>query len=140
MSVLIDTGAFFALANDSDRHAATARKYFRENLEPQEFVTTDAVLFESWTLIRNKLGWDASRRFLTGVKTSAIKILFIESADLEIASRIMDDYADQQLSLVDASSFAVMERHGIAAAFTFDKDFLLYRFGPKKQRSFRCVP
>lgn len=140
MSILIDTGAFYALADNSDRNAPAARAYFRKQFETEEFVTTNAILLESWTLIRNKLGWSAARRFLDGFERSGMPLLYLEPADMVLAGKILDDYEDQELSLVDASSFSLMERHGITHAFTFDKDFLLYRYGLKKQRSFTCRP
>ena len=140
MTLLIDTGAFYALADQSDRNARAARDFFRGRLGADEFVTTSAVLLEAWTLLRNKLGWAAADRYLDGLRKSEVAILFIEPADLEAAGRIMADYADQELSLVDALSFALMERHGIADAFAFDKDFLVYRYGPRKQRAFTCWP
>lgn len=140
MTFLIDTGAFYALADDSDRNAAAAREFFRKRLDSDDFVTTSAILLESWTLIRNKLHWQAADRFLAGVKKSAIGLLYMESADLEVARKILDAYADQELSLTDAVSFSLMERHGISDAFTFDKDFLLYRFGAGNRRSFSCWP
>ena len=140
MTVLIDTGAFYALADDSDRYAARARDFFRKHLEAGSFATTSAIVSESWTLIRNKLGYPAAQRFLDGVRTSGMDLLYVESSDLEAAARILGHYADQELSLVDAFSFSLMERHGIVDAFTFDKDFLLYRFGPRNQRAFTCWP
>lgn len=140
MTCLIDTGAFYALADDSDRHAAPARAFFRAHLEDDGFVTTSAIVLESWTLIRNKLGWPAARTFLENLKRAGIAMLYLESADLDAAGKILDQYADQELSLTDAASFALMERHGITHAFTFDKDFLLYRYGPRGQRSFTCRP
>ncbi|MDE2291044.1 MAG: PIN domain-containing protein [Elusimicrobia bacterium] len=140
MTVFIDTGAFYALADDSDRNAGPARTYFRARLGQSDFVTSDAVLFESWTLIRNKLGWGAAARFLDGLRRSEVGLLFCSPQDLEAAARILDDYSDQELSLTDGLSFALMERHGVAHAFTFDKDFLLYRFGPGKRRSFTRWP
>jgi hypothetical protein len=33
-----------------------------------------------------------------------------------------------------------MERLGIADAFAFDAHFLVYRFGPGRQRALRCFP
>ena len=140
MNFLIDTGAFYALADDSDRNATAAREFYRKHLETDEFVTTDAVVLESWTLIRNKLQWPAARRFLESLKRAGIPLLYIEPADIEVAGKILDAYVDQELSLVDAASFSLMERHGIVHAFTFDKDFLLYRYGPRNQRSFTCWP
>lgn len=140
MNVLIDTGAFYALADGSDRNAPAAKAFFRRHLETDGFVTTNAILLESWTLIRNKLGWAAAHRFLEGCKRAGMALLYVEPADMEVAAKILDDYADQELSLVDASSFSVMQRHGITHAFTFDKDFLLYRYGPGNRRCFTCGP
>lgn len=140
MNILVDTGAFYALADDSDRNAGAARAFFRKHLETDAFVTTSAVLLESWTLIRNKLGWAAARRFLEGFKRAGMTLLYVEPADMEVAGRILDEYADQELSLVDATSFSLMARHGITHAFTFDKDFLVYRFGPGNRRSFTRGP
>jgi predicted nucleic acid-binding protein len=39
----------------------------------------------------------------------------------------MDKYADQALSLVDATSFALMEHSGITRALSFDYHFRIYR-------------
>lgn len=140
MIVLIDTGAFYALADDSDRNAAVARGFFRKHLETERFVTSSAILLETWTLLRGRLRWQAAYRFLESLRGSSISVLHIQPEDLEAAWRILGDYADQELSLTDATSFALMERHGIGHAFSFDKDFLLYRYGPRKQRSFVRLP
>ncbi|MCU0727124.1 MAG: hypothetical protein MUE73_15285 [Planctomycetes bacterium] len=43
-------------------------------------------------------------------------------------------------SLVDCTSFAVMERHGIEEAFALDDHFRLYRYGPGRRRSFGVLP
>jgi predicted nucleic acid-binding protein len=47
---------------------------------------------------------------------------------------------DQTFSLVDCTSFAVMERHGIEEAFTLDRHFRLYRYGPGHRKSFGVLP
>ena len=39
------------------------------------------------------------------------------------ALEIIERYQDKEFSLTDATSFAVMERLGIEAAFAFDADF-----------------
>lgn len=140
MAILVDTGAFYALADDTDRNAQAARAFFRARVEAGVFVTTSGVLMETWTLLRNRLGWAAAQRFLENLKLSGMPVYFVEPADLDLARKIMDLYADQELSLVDATSFSLMERHGVADAFTFDKDFLVYRYGPGNRRSFSCWP
>jgi predicted nucleic acid-binding protein len=50
-------------------------------------------------------------------------------ADTEsMAEDILEKYADQDLSLVDAVSFVVMRERGETQAFTFDRHFLTMGF------------
>ena len=45
-------------------------------------------------------------------------------------------FADQDFSLADRTSWAVMQRLGIHDAISLDQDFRVYRFGPGRQRRF----
>jgi len=40
---------------------------------------------------------------------------------------------------VDRTSFAVMERLGVHRAASFDDDFAVYRFGPRRSKAFEVV-
>ena len=64
----------------------------------------------------------------------------INAQDLNQAREIIDRFPDQDFSLVDASSFSVMEREGIKTVFTFDSHFHVYRFGNDKRHYFDVVP
>ncbi len=64
----------------------------------------------------------------------------VSVADLNRAWLILNEYADQEFSLVDAVSFAVMERLGIPTAFSFDAHFRVFRYGPKKELTLTVVP
>jgi hypothetical protein len=48
-------------------------------------------------------------------------------------------FRDRTFSLVDRTSFAVMERLGIAQAASFDNDFAVYRYGRNRGRAFGIV-
>ena len=60
-------------------------------------------------------------------------------ADLEAAWVIGERFPDQNFSIVDRASFAVMERMGIVAAASFDADFAVYRYGRGRSKAFAIV-
>jgi len=67
-------------------------------------------------------------------------VITMEPVDLEAAWRILQGFPDQLFSIVDGATFAVMERLGIGEAFAFDAHFLIYRYGPNRQRAFTRIP
>jgi predicted nucleic acid-binding protein len=46
---------------------------------------------------------------------------------------------EQSFSLVDRTSFAMMERLGISKIIAFDDDFVIYRFGPDRRQAFEVL-
>jgi predicted nucleic acid-binding protein len=138
--VFVDTGAWYAIADASDRHHADARRFYLEHAPSRRLITTDLVLAETWTLLSAHLGRTAAVTFWDTLRSTRTPILAIEGVDLEAAWRIVQGFPDQDFSFTDCTSFAVMERLGIDEAFAFDAHFLVYRFGPRRQRAFRRVP
>ena len=63
----------------------------------------------------------------------------ITSADIEVAWRIAQGWRDQDFSIVDCTSFAVMQRLGIRRAASYDSDFGVFRFGPGRRLAFDVV-
>ncbi len=140
MSILVDTGAWYAVADGSDRHHDTARRFYAEHAGRTPLVTTDLILAETWTLLTSHLGRQAGLTFWETLRETRTPILTAEQTDLEAAWRIVQAYPDQSFSLVDSTTFAIMERFGISEAFSFDSHFLIYRFGPSHQRAFHRLP
>ena len=60
-------------------------------------------------------------------------------ADLEAAWEIGLGWRDQDFSIVDRTSFAVMRRLGIEEVASLDEHFAVFRFGPKRRQSFHVV-
>lgn len=58
------------------------------------------------------------------------------AADLETAWAIGQAFLDQSFSIVDRTSFAVMERLGLTRVASFDEDFAVYRYGRNRDRAF----
>ena len=140
MSVLVDTGAWYALADTSDRHHEAARRFYTEQAGRTPFVTTDLIVAETWALLSAHLGRAAALSFWATVREARIPILALEPADLEAAWHIAQAFPDQAFSFTDCTTFALMERQGLTEAFAFDTHFLVYRFGPGRQRAFRRLP
>jgi len=63
----------------------------------------------------------------------------ISKADLQVAWYIGRDFPDQDFSLADRTSFAAMERLGLTRAASFDRDFAVYRYGPRRSRAFEVI-
>lgn len=104
----------------------------------EALLTTDHVLVETWLLLRSRLGFDAAERYWRDAR-SRVTIEPVGLADLEAAWSIGERFLDQDFSMVDRTSFAVMERLGISRAAAFDHHYAVYRFGSKRDRAFELV-
>ncbi|HWH43319.1 MAG TPA: PIN domain-containing protein [Thermoleophilaceae bacterium] len=136
MSLFVDSSAFYAAADDADAGAERARRALAAG---ESLVTTDHVLVESWTLLRWRLGRAEAERFWQGIRGGAARVEPVGLADLDVAWEIGLVFADQDFSLVDRTSFAVMQRLGVVRVATLDDDFAVFRFGPRRERAFHIV-
>lgn len=103
------------------------------------FVDTSVWYVETWTLLRHRIHRGAADRFWAGLRAGVARVEIVGAADLQAAWTIAQNYADQDFSLVDRTSFAVMERLGVHRAASFDDDFAVYRFGPRRSRAFEIL-
>ena len=136
MTLFVDSSAFYAAADvaDSSHRRATTVLGSGEGL-----ITSDHVLIESWLLIRHRLGRTAAERFWAAIRGGAAALEPVGAADLEVAWSIGQAFPDQDFSIVDRTSFAVMERLGVLRAASFDADFAVYRFGLRRERAFEIL-
>lgn len=105
----------------------------------ESLVTTDHVLVETWLLLHHRLGRSVAERFWDGLRTGVARVEPVGGADLERAWAIGGDFADQDFSIVDRTSFAVMLRLGLMRVASLDDDFAVFRFGPRRERAFEIV-
>ena len=136
MSVFVDTSVWYAAADSGDASNARAKKILA--LE-KPLVTSDHVLIETWTLLRYRIRRRAAERFWDALRSGVALIEPVGPADLEAAWQIGVAYGDQDFSIVDRTSFAIMRRLGIERAASFDQHFAIFRFGPGRRRAFSIL-
>lgn len=127
---------WYAAVDVSDRSNVRAKLVLSSN---ESLVTTDHVLVETWLLIRGRKDRSVADKFWQRVRSGIATLETVGSADLEAAWRIGVDFPDQDFSVVDRTSFAVMRRLGIERAAALDDDFTIFRFGPNRRRAFTIV-
>lgn len=138
-AIFVDTGAFYALADTGDRNHGTAKGVFEARGMAGDLVTSDYVFVESWCLIRARLGRSAAMRYWDAMESDIVKTYGVTSKDLANARAIASSWPDQEFSLIDCTSFALMERLRLDEALAFDSHFRIYRYGLRRERAFRIV-
>lgn len=136
LRVFVDSSVWFAAANIRERRNAHAKDLLMEIAAP---VTTDHVVIETWLLLNSRIGRNAAEQFWRRLRIQAISVEVATIADLEAAWAIGEAFPDQQFSVVDRTSFAVMQRIGITRAASFDEDFAIYRYGRDRKQAFDLI-
>jgi uncharacterized protein len=124
-TLFVDSGAWYALTDRSDRHHRQAIEFYRQIFKDfQQLITTNLVFAETFTLIRRGLGHAPGVSFLNNLSASPrVMKIFSDPEIEEHAQAIIRQYKDQDFSYTDAVSFALMEQKNITQAFTFDQHF-----------------
>jgi predicted nucleic acid-binding protein len=127
--VFVDTSAFFAHLVVVDAHHTKARALFeRADREAWTLITTNAVVWETYTLIRIRAhnGHELGLGFLEDIQDGLCDIERVGPVDESAAIDLLKLYVDKKYSFCDALSFVVMEQLGVADALAFDDDFRSY--------------
>ena len=140
MAILVDTGAFYALADKSDTLHLRARNFYSGHYAEGKFVTTDYILIETWILLKYRLGRKAAMLFWKNLMSGMIPVFGVQRVDLIKALSISQDFKDQDYSIIDCTTFALMNRTGIVDVFAFDEHFRSYRYGIGRKGYFNVLP
>ncbi len=128
MTTFVDTSAFYAVIDASDRNHRRAARTFRELLDRAEpLVTTNYIVIELLALVQNRLGMAAARAALDDILPVAMTLWVDEEAHGRAGSSFLAA-AQRNLSFVDCASFEIMRGRGLRTAFAFDSDFLRQGF------------
>jgi len=123
MVVFVDTSALYALMSQRDLNHKRAMAQWKQWVKsPVGFATSNYVIVEASSLIQNRLGMQALKEF-NAVTLPLMDVYWISEEMHRRAIQILLNVNRRQLSLVDCSSFAVMNELGLNNAFAFDQHF-----------------
>jgi predicted nucleic acid-binding protein len=128
--LFVDTSAWYALLlkahPDHTRVAAALRGTLKSG---ERAVTTNLVLAETYALLLSRGHRAAAITFLAAVrKIPNVVVTSTEELEQRALSDWLMPFDDQDFSLADAVSFAVMQERGIRRAVTFDAHFAIAGF------------
>jgi predicted nucleic acid-binding protein len=125
--IFVDTGAFLALYRKRDQYYRQAAETWSKLDAP--LLTSSHITAELATLLARQVGWTETVDRVADVYASPnIDVIGSAREDELEALRWMRKLADQRVSFTDCVSFALMRRHRIRTAFTFDRHFRLAGF------------
>ena len=132
--ILMDTGAWLALADRGDAYHARCREFFRHNREP--LMTTYPVLVECVHLMFSRIGVEKTLLWLEALGTQGVGVFVMRADHLPRLNALMRQYADLPMDLADASLVLLAEEIGEGRIVSTDeRDFHTFRW--KNQHPFR---
>ena len=133
--LLLDTGAFVALVNRSERRHADCVAAL--DSWSGAIVTTEAVVTETLYLLGPR--WRAQKICLEFLKRKAFLLVPASHAALDRVSVLMEKYQDVPMDYADATLVALGEELGTHLVFTLDRrGFSTYRLNGRK--TFQMIP
>jgi predicted nucleic acid-binding protein len=123
LKLLADTSALIALVVQTERSHHEAVEFVKRNPHAR-FVITELILAELVTRVRALKGAGKAVEVAEDLLgSSRHELIFVDLELIRGAIARIARFSDKRLSLTDCASFELMERLGIDAAFTFDRDF-----------------
>lgn len=137
MSVLVDTGGLFALADANDVSHDAVVTYVKS--VDETLIVPVTVLSELDYLITSRLGIQAEIAILRSIDANEFRLENLELTDFRRAIEIIQRYAGSDVGFVDASIAAIAERLGVRRILTVDRrHFGMFR--PRHCPAFDLVP
>jgi predicted nucleic acid-binding protein len=123
--IFVDTGAWYALLDESDANHHAAVKFNESLVHPM--VTSNYIADEVITLARKRLGYKVAVEIGEKLWNESIaNLIRVTPNDEKKAWEIFVKYSDKTFSFTDCTSFALMYRVGITEVFAFDDHFTQY--------------
>jgi predicted nucleic acid-binding protein len=122
MTIMVDTGVFYALFDRSDIHHLDSLALLTHTLEGRFGApyTTDFVVLESTLLLRGRGGPGMARALVKLLKKGGISVMLLDEEVYAEALELFDERAET-LSLCDAASLILMKKLDIQRLASYDE-------------------
>lgn len=126
--IYVDTSAFYALLDRSDRYHKQASALWPTLLDDNvTLITSNYVVSETVGLLQNRIGFQAAKLWYRDI-LGVMYVWWIDAASHERAYDLWLNLCRRQLSLIDCVSFVTMHHHQIEKAFCFKPHFTEHGF------------
>jgi predicted nucleic acid-binding protein len=135
--ILLDTSGLLSALDESQRHHHECANLLGEASPP--LLLSPFVLAELDYLVMRHIGRRAQAALLEEVARGAYQLELFSAADVARAKEVVEQYADIEIGLADASVVVLAERHAVTEVLTLDqRHFRAMRIERRKQ--FKVLP
>jgi uncharacterized protein len=127
--IVIDAGPLVAAFNRKERHHAWVLEMMKQYAGP--YFTTESVLSEALHLLEDNGG--GTETLLKMLERGALRLGMEMGDHVPAITALIRRYADQPMSLADATLVRVAELYESASVFTLDHHFRIYRKHGRRQ-------
>lgn len=135
--IIVDTSGLLSALDASEPSHARSAAALRASGNPR--LLSPFVLAELDYLLARRVSTHVERAFLGEVARGAYQLEPFSAEDVARAGEILEQYADLDLGLADASIVVLAERHGTSDVLTLDERHFRALLGPDGQ-PFRLLP
>jgi len=135
--VIVDTGVLYAMVDRDDGWHERVKAYLQTQTDI--LIVPVTVLPEVCYLLNTYISQEAERSFVISLLQGEMKIENLTSDDLRRTLNLLEQYADANIGLVDATVVAIAERLKVRRILTTDRrHFSLIR--PRHYSHFELLP
>ncbi|RME49496.1 MAG: PIN domain-containing protein [Caldilineae bacterium] len=132
MDIFVDTSGIIALMNADDRfHPAAVALWHQWIDEQPQLITSNYVIVETVALLQRRIGMESVRAFYQNI-LPVIRVEWIAEETHQAAVTALLTAGRRAISLVDCTSFELMQALRLRTVFTFDHHFA--------GQGFLCLP
>ena len=135
--ILLDTSGLLSALDDSQRYHHECATLLGEASPP--LLLSPFVLAELDYLLMRQIGRRAQAALLDEVARGAYQLELFGAADVARAKEVVEQYADLEIGLADASIVVLAQRHAVTEVLTLDqRHFRAMRI--ERRKRFKVLP